>query len=261
MIKSNLNLISRAVKSQVLTLMAYRGDFFISVFLVFIGELILPLITMLIYNSGGTYPGWSLYQVLLLQGVFLLAKGIVNVMFSGIIYNTLSRVRDGSFDLLLIKPRGTLFMAILTGLNLKSVGSLLSGFFVFLISLNRLNIDEFNKIGLFLLFFIFSIMVLFAFNIISAAVVFKWVGNSRVFELFDCVTNFGMYPKSIFSKATQNFISYIVPIAAIGFYPSVVLMDKGSEGIIYSSIVSVLFLLFSLRFWNLMLKNYTSAGG
>lgn len=261
MIKSNFKLISTAVRSQILTLMAYRGDFFISVFLVFIGELILPLITMLIYSSGGTYPGWTLYEVLLLQGVFLLAKGVVNVLFSGVIYNTLSRVRDGSFDLLLIQPRGTLFMAILTGLNLRSIGSLLSGIFVFVISLNKLDINGFYYMSLFILFFLFSIMVLFAFNVISAAIVFKWVGNSRVFELFDCVTNFGMYPKSIFSKATQNFISYIIPIAAIGFYPSVVLLDKGSNGILLSSLVSVLFLLFSLKFWNLMLKNYTSAGG
>lgn len=152
-------------------------------------------------------------------------------------------------------------MAITTGLNLRSIGSFFSGLSVFVIAV--VNLENLNawQIIQFSFFFVVSMVVLFSFNIISAAIVFKWVGNSRVFELFDCVTNFGMYPKTIFSKATQNFISYVIPITAIGFYPSVILLNKNSQGAILSSVISIIFLILSLRFWKFMLAKYTSAGG
>ncbi len=259
--KSVLNILRVAFKAEISSCMAYRMDFFISTFLVFLGELFLPLITLLIYSSGASYPGWTLYEVLLLQGVFLFSKGIINVLFSGVIYNTLSRVREGTFDLLLIKPRGTLFMAIITGLNVRSIGSLISGITIFIISILQLELISLPQILLFIPLFIISMSVLFSFNIISAAIVFKWVGNSRVFELFDCITNFGMYPKNIFSKATQNIISYIIPISIISFYPSVVILGKQTQGLLITSIVAIIFLFLSLQFWKTMLKNYTSAGG
>lgn len=135
MIKSSVRVIITALKTEISSCMAYRADFFISIFLVFAGELLLPVITLLIYRSGATYPGWTLHQVLLLQGVFLLSKGVVNVLLSGVVYNTLERVRNGTFDLLLIKPRGSLFMAIITGINLRSLGSLLVDYLFLLLLL------------------------------------------------------------------------------------------------------------------------------
>ena len=258
---SVLRVIYSALKAEIAGLMAYRADFFLSVVLIFIGELIFPMITLLIYSSGASFPGWDLHQVLLLQGIFLLSKGVVDLLFSGVIFNTLERVREGTFDLLLIKPRGTLFMAMVTGINLRSVGSLLSGLLVFSYAVVRNTEILPAHIPMFLFMFLLSLSVLFSFTIISAAVVFKWVGNSRIFELFSSVNQFALYPRGIFSRTTQSIISYIIPISTISFYPASVLLGKSAEGIVPGALTAVLFLGFSLGLWKIMLKNYTSAGG
>ncbi len=258
---SNFKVFLVAFKVELASCMAYRFDFFISFILVFLGEFILPLVTLLIYASGTSFPGWSLYEVLLIQGVFLLAKGTSNVLISGVIYNTLARVREGTFDLLLIKPRNTLFMAVVTGFNLNNLGSLASGFVLFVYALSHTQDIHPIQWVLFCFWLMISLLVLFSFNILSAAIVFKWVGNSRIYEMFESVTNFGMYPKSIFSKSVGNMISYVMPITVIGFLPATILMSKHVEGMALSGIVSLTFFCFSLLFWHKMLGNYTSAGG
>jgi ABC-2 type transport system permease protein len=109
--------------------------------------------------------------------------------------------------------------------------------------------------------FLISLLMLFSFSMLMAGSAFKWVGNSRLYEIFDSVVSFGNYPRSIFSKAFQTIISYIMPIAAIGFLPASVLLGKRPEGIMITCIVCVFFVAGSALFWKSMLRQYTSAGG
>jgi len=90
---------------------------------------------------------------------------------------------------------------------------------------------------------------------------FKWVGNSRIYEIFDSITAFGNYPRSIFSKAFQNLISYIIPIAIIGFFPASALLGKSIDGALAAMGICLVFFIFSMLFWRKMLSLYTSAGG
>lgn len=104
-------------------------------------------------------------------------------------------------------------------------------------------------------------MAMFSFAVIMAASMFKWVGNSRIYEIFDSITSFGNYPRTIFSKSFQTIISYIIPVAIIAFYPASALLGKDISGIMPAVLVLALFLVLSILFWRLMLSKYTSAGG
>jgi ABC-2 type transport system permease protein len=240
---------------------AYRGDFLISIFLVFIVEFIIPFVTILIYRSGAAFPGWNLYEVLLIQGVFLLAKGIAAPTVSGIVYNTLSRVREGTFDLLLIKPRSALLMCIVTGYDTEDIGKLVGGSVLFTVALSHLPTPGALQWLQFGLLFLLSLLVYFSFILFFSGIVFQWIGNSRVFEIFDCITAFGLYPSNIFSRTIQTIILGVIPVAMIGFFPAAVLLGKPSPGILISVVMSILFWIVSLKFWNFMLGKYTSAGG
>ena len=62
------------MKTALASRMAYRADFFMSIFIMMIVEMFGPLITLLIYSNGASFPGWQQHEVLLLQGVFLLSR-------------------------------------------------------------------------------------------------------------------------------------------------------------------------------------------
>lgn len=250
-----------ALKNSFATKIAYRADFFFSAGMILITELIIPLITLLIYKTGASFPGWSVNEVLLLQGIFILSRGAANVLFFGLVWNTLDRVREGTYDILLIKPRSVLFLSIATNFEPDSIGVVLSGLLVCLYSASRLSGPDIMNIFASLLLFLLSLAILFSFALLMAGSVFKWVGNSRIYEIFDSIATFGNFPRSIFSKAFQTVISYIVPIAAIGFLPASVLLGKSTDGIPQTVLVCLVFLLLSLGYWKMMLTKYTSAGG
>jgi len=256
-----LKIYLQGIKISLSARMAYRGDFFISIFIMLIGELVAPLTMFLIYRNGATFPGWNLYEVLLIQAIFLISKGIASPLFFGIIFNTLSKVRDGSFDILLLKPHSALFMTMVTAFDSEDIGKLIGGIAIFTIAITNLQMPGIFQWLQFFLLMLLSIITLFSFTLIMAGTVFKWVGNGRVFEIYDSVTNFGLYPTSIFSKTVQLIITSIIPVAIIGFLPAATLLGKPSSGIFAAVVSSFIFLLFSLWFWNFMLEKYTSAGG
>lgn len=250
-----------ALKNSFACRMAYRADFFFCAFMIFMTEMGLPFITMLIYGNGSSFPGWSMHEALLLQGIFMLSKGIANLFFFGMVWDTLSRVREGSYDILLLKPGSVLFHSLINGFEPDSLGTVFGGVLIIRFSLKNLNQPDWLGWTWFFLMMLFSLLVLFSFALIMAGSMFKWVGNSRIYEIFDSVTVFGNYPRTIFSKAFQSIISYIIPIAIIGFLPASALLGKSIDGALAVMAVCMVFFIFSMFFWRRMLSLYTSAGG
>ncbi len=249
------------MKTRLAEKMAYRGDFFISISTILIGDLMLPFITYLIYRSGAAFPGWTLEEVLFIQAVFLLAQGIAFPFFFGIIQLTLNQVREGTFDILLLKPRATLFISLVSSFDIDDFGRLLSGNVLFWFALSHFPFPGIVEWLYFFLLFLCSLMVLLAFSLIMSALLFKWVGSSRVYDIFDSLTMFGFYPVTIFTRGFQRLVLYVFPVAMIGFIPASILLGRTIDGIEITVMVSVVSLGLGILFWHAMLKNYTSAGG
>jgi len=256
-IKAHLQAIKVALASR----MAYRGDYFISFFIMLVVELFAPVITLLIYGNGASFPGWSLYEALLIQGIFLLSRGIAFPFFFGMVWNTLGQVQGGTLDLLFLRPRSLLHMVIMTGFDSEDLGKLLGGLLLFLIALFNLPAPGAAQWLQFLLVFLFSLIMLFAFALIMASLVIVWVGNGRVYEIYFAVTAFGQYPLAIFSKPVQTFITMIIPVSLLGFFPANILLGRPSPGVFLAMGFSLLFLFFSLWLWKRMVYHYNSAGG
>jgi ABC-2 type transport system permease protein len=258
--KGMLTAFFSVMKTVIAARMSYRADFFISAVIVMAAEMTLPLVTFLIYRSGASFPGWTMEEALLIQAVFMLSKGIAYPLFFGMVWNTLDRVREGTFDILLLKPRSALFMTMVTGFNTEGLGRLVGGMAFFTAVVMSLPAPEFAEWLHFGWMMVLSLAVLFSFVLWMSGILFVWVGSSRVQEIFDSVSTFGMYPKSIFTRSFQSLVTYIIPVGAIGFMPASVLLDR-NEGIVASSLVCGLFLAVSVWFWHAMLGKYTSAGG
>ncbi len=196
-----LNIYIVSFKNNLASRIAYRGDFCFSMMMILVSELFMPIITLLIYRTGAAFPGWDVYEVLILQGIFMLSKGIASALFFGMVYNTLDGVRAGTYDLFLIKPCSTLFLSIASGFQIDSLGTILGAVFTLFYSLTHITPPNLLEwLGFFMLL-ILSIISILSFALIMAGSVFKWVGNGRVYEIYDSLTAFGNYPRSIFSKA------------------------------------------------------------
>lgn len=258
---SALGVYIHGIKTALASRMAYRGDFIMSMFIMMVVEFYGPVITLIIYNNNASFPGWNLNEVLLLQGIFLLSRGICFPFFMGIVWNTIGRVQEGTFDLLLIKPRSILLMSVATAFDSEDLGKLIGGILVFRAALKRLPAQPLSHWISFFILFLFSVFLMFAFALFMAGLGIVWVGNYRIYDIFLNVMDFGLYPKSIFSKSFQSILTYIIPISLLASYPASALLGKVDGNVVFALLSSVVFFVAGLWFYFKTVKNYTSAGG
>ena len=97
--------------------------------------------------------------------------------------------------------------------------------------------------------------------LLMTATMFKWVGNSRIYEIFNAVTMFGRYPGTVFSGVLKNVTTYVVPVAMLGFFPASAILGRTDFSMLIACVPSVCFLLLGLAVFRAMIYLYQSAGG
>jgi len=247
--------------------LSYRLNFILSLVITIGYNALFPLVSVLIYRSGAGFPGWNFYEVLLMQSVFILSQGFASIMFSNVLWTTMQHIREGSFEIVLLKPMNPLFFLIASNFDPESIGLIIGGGFLFTFSLSQTGIASAAVIphavliAQFLLLFAAGFSVMAGMNMIMAATSFKWVGNSRIPEIFDSVMTFGKYPVTIFPKAVKGIAAFVIPVSMIGFFPAAALLGKPEPCSLLAVIPCVVFLVFGTWLYLHMVKLYEGAGG
>jgi ABC-2 type transport system permease protein len=224
-------------------------------------NLFFPLTTILIYNSGASFPGWNFYEVLLIQSIFTLSLGLTCVLFSNVLWSTMQYIREGSFEVVLLRPLNPLFFLIASNFDTGSFGLLIGGGVMFGIAIAHTGFVSFAATAQFLLLFTAGFAVMTGFQMIMAATSFKWVGNSRLPDILDSILSFGKYPVSIFPQAIKMLASFIIPVGMIGFYPASALLGRLDPVVLISVIPCILFMFLGIWLYQYMVRLYEGVGG
>jgi len=241
--------------------LTYRLNFLLSLLITLGFNILFPLVTILIYRSGASFPGWNFYEVLLMQSIFILSQGLANIMFNNVLWTTMQHIREGSFEVVLLKPMNPLFFLIASNFDPESIGLIIGGSVLFTISVINTQIVSLIAIPQFLILFAAGFAVMAGFNMIMAATSFKWVGNSRIPEIFDSLMNFGKYPITIFPNAVKSIATFVIPVGMIGFFPANALLGRFDPISLIAVIPCVLFMLFGIWLYQYMVKLYEGVGG
>ncbi|WP_379154019.1 ABC transporter permease [Paenibacillus sp. sgz5001063] len=259
--KRYLDVYKQCMYSALQSAAAYRMNFIISSLITLIGNILFPLVTLLIYRAGTSFPGWSLYEVLLIQSVFTMSSGLSGIIFGGVLWTTMSHVREGSFEVILLKPLSPLFFIVATTFSTDSIGLFLGGVSLFIFSAAHVGAISAINWLLFAGLFIAGTAVLAGLSLMMAAVSFKWVGNSRISELADSVLHLGKYPLPIFPKAIQGVATMIIPVGMVGFFPASALLGRVQASDYAAVLPCFLFLAAGIWIYRHMIRLYEGVGG
>lgn len=261
MSKKFFQIYKECIKVSFATASTYRVNFFLSNLITLVSNILFPLVTILIYSSGSSFHDWSLYEVLLIQSIFTISSGISSMLFDGLLWATMRHVLDGSLEIVLIKPVDCLFYLIASTFGLESLGLLLGGVVMFIVSI--IHLGSFTLIMRLqcILLFISGILVMMGISLIMAATSFKWVGNSRIPEIFNSIKSFGKYPQSIFQKAISGFTTFIMPVAMVGYFPAAVLLGRGEVYMFAAIVPCALFAMAGIGLYKHMIHLYEGVGG
>ena len=240
---------------------AYRLDFIFTQIIMLISSLFIPLLTVLIYSNGGELPGWSFHEALLIQSVFMLCTGFCAPFFNNMVWITMDHVREGTYDMLMLKPGSTIFINIASSFGFEQIGAFAGGAGMFIYSLSNLPPVSVLGAAQFGLLFIMGVCMNLGCILLLSAVSFKWVGNSRLFQIYDAMTMFGRYPGGIFSNVVQIVTAWVIPVAMLGFFPAAAILGRATAQMFLAAIPCAAFLALGWLVFRRMLYLYQSAGG
>ncbi len=258
--KNSVLLYLEFIKMKFASRIAYRLDFFASIIAFFLYQLIGPIFVGVVYYSGGKFEGWTIYELLLLQGVATIIQGFSFLVVFSLLWTTRRYMREGTLDLLLIRPINTLWLMVMNAFDEEDVAQVAGGLAIFFFAVYHLDKIEGSWI-LFALLFILGFLFFFSFALLCSAATMKFIETMRLWEFIDMMIVLAHYPRNAYSKSVGLLFSTIIPLLIAGHYPASVLMGRTLDGIQITIVSTIGLFAFSLFIWHKTLKSYTSAGG
>jgi ABC-2 type transport system permease protein len=191
-----------------------------------------------------------------------IAKGIDMFFFDNLHALGFEYVKEGKFDIFMIRPISPLFQLVASHTQQDGLGLFTLGVIVICKSLSELHI-HLGALDIFLLivFIICGAAIISAINLIFATTGFKTINSHIIMSSVNSFQEFAFYPITIFPKFIGFVLTWIFPFAFVSFYPSDYFLNKQC-GIfsILTPVIAVVLWFIALRVWNWGLKNYSSTG-
>jgi ABC-2 type transport system permease protein len=257
-----LNLYGLFLIQRLKILMEYRLNFFIgSISTIFMQGAGIATVGI-VMSRIPSLNGWSLAQVMLIYGLLTLAKAI-NHMFADNLW-TIGRayIRTGGFDRFLVRPIDPLFHLLADRFCHDGIGDVLIGAALVIAASLQLGIvwTPFN-----LAYTVVSVLsggvIFIALNLLTCVSSFWIMDSVPVTRVVFDNHLFAQFPITIYPKALQVWLTWLVPYAFCSFYPASQLMGK--EIGVYAwlaPVIAAVLIVAAYRVWQFGLRHYGSTG-
>jgi len=171
--------------------------------------------------------GWSLAEVGLLYGIAGVAFGITDICVGNLDLLP-ARIRDGSFDVVLIRPIGSLFQVLAQEFGVRRVGKVLQAGSVLAVSLTQLHVAWTGpRVAMLLVAPVTASLIFGSIWVIVITQVFWTVDSGEVANAFTYGGSFlTSYPISIFAGWLRDLLAFVIPMAFVSYYPALFILGR-----------------------------------
>ena len=242
--------------------MSYRADFIISTIGMIFTNIAGFVSFWILFRNFSTINGWGYYEMLFLYGFSLVALTPVQCLFDNN-WSLRQYVYTGDFIKYCFRPINLFFYYQSEVFDIKGLGQLASGLGTLIYSWIKLGLG-FTPLMLvkMVIFLLTASLVMVALQNAAAATCF-WIQNSfYVLDLAFGMKDYAKYPITIFSTVFKFIFTFVVPIAFIAYYPSLVILRPDEIPLLswLSPLVGIVFFYLSYRFWMYGAMKYSGTG-
>ncbi len=242
--------------------MSYRADFIISTIGMIFTNIAGFVSFWIIFRNFPSINGWSYYEMLFLYGFSLIALTPVQCFFDNN-WSLRIAVYSGDFIKYCFRPINLFFYYQSEVFDIKGLGQLAFGIGTLAYSWYHLDLG-FNIVMLLklIIFLISASVVMVALQNAAAATCF-WIQNSfYVLDLVNRFRDYAKYPITIFSPVFRFIFTFIMPIAFIAYYPSLVILRPDNPEILslFSPVIAIVFFWMSYKLWMYGAMRYNGTG-
>jgi ABC-2 type transport system permease protein len=257
----------RLVAAQVRSQLQYRLSFALDLLGAFLISFLDFLAVLVIFHNIPRLGGWNVHEV-----AFLYATSCISFALTDLTIGHLDefprRIRDGSFDVLLLRPRGTLFQVVASDFALRRLGKLVQALGVLVYALSGLNIAwDPGRIAMLALMIPSGAVVFGAVWVTGICLVFWTTVGGEVTNAFTYGGNFlTQYPINIYSDWMRRLLAYVIPMAFVSYFPALYVLGKpdplGLPSFLRfaSPLVALLAAIVAGCGWRFAVRHYRSTG-
>lgn len=266
--KNHTNVIAAYVGTVIKAWFQYRVDALLRSLAVFLRESTGVIVIWFALLKFDTLNDWNMQEMLFLFSLLFLTYGIMILFFTGL-RDFGWTVRTGGFDRFLLRPRGVLFQLIFVNADwFAAIGHGGLGLVLFILTAGRVGIQwDVATVLYYILAVAGGVLIQGAIFLFLATLNIYLLETGSLKEVFYWnARKFAGYPVSIFHKAVQVFMIYVVPFAFVNYFPSQFLLRKPDmqqfpEIFLYlTPFVGVGMYLLAYLFWRYSLRHYESSG-
>lgn len=249
---------SMHLKSQ----MQYKTSFFFGA----LGQFLVSFATFLsisfLFARFDSVGGFTYEEVLICFAIILIAFSMAELFGRG--FDRFPVILgNGGFDRALVRPRNIIFQVLASQIDFSRLGRFIQAALILIYALPRSGIFwTWDKIITLILMITCGAILFFGLFIIYAAFSFFTIEGLEFMNILtDGAREHGRLPFSVYGDNILKFLTYIVPLALIQYYPLLYIIGR-EENIIYAlmPIISLVFLLPCYLFFSYGIKKYKSTG-
>ena len=221
-----------------------------------------------LFHRFGDVQGWRLGEVALFYGMVNCMFALADMLGRGFDVLGTEFLRTGAFDRLLLRPRSVALQLMGHDVRVSRMGRFLQGLVVIGYATVQMGIAWTPANIALALFAIAGGVALFLGILVLQGTLSFWTVQSL--EVANVLTYGGVeaaqYPLAIYARWFRWTLTFIVPLAAVAYYPVLSILGKADPlgapawvGCV-SSLAGFVFLALSLRVWRFGLRHYASTG-
>lgn len=250
------------VANQMKTLMIYRADFIVGVICLLLSFIAIRFSIWAIFERTQNIGGWVKADILFTYGYNLVASG-VGWFFFNQSWGLRDAVVSGGFLKYKIRPIDPLFHFFGESIDLRSFITILLGLATVHGASTTLELSwSASRMAEMALLVCLSSALLAGLIVFASAMAFWFTISNPLLGFLASMYGVAHFPLGIYGKPMQVFLSTLVPIAFLSFYPCSILLGKmDSRAPMYgmAAIVCVVWLV-ATTLWRRGVRRYELSG-
>jgi viologen exporter family transport system permease protein len=258
----------RLVGAQIRSQLQYRLSFMLDLSGAFLIAFIDFLAVLVIFHNVPELGSWTVREVALLYAFSSISFALTDLLI-GHLDQFPQKVRDGNFDILLVRPRGTLFQVVSSDFQLRRLGKAAQGVAVLVWALAALDVNwTAGRVAMVVVMVPSAIVIFSSVWVVGSCLAFWTTDGGEFTNAFTYGGNFlAQYPIDILGDWLRRFLAYLVPLAFVCYFPALYILDKPDPlGLpdflnFASPLVALWTAAVAGLIWRFAVRHYRSAGG
>lgn len=241
--------------------MSYRADFIISTIGMIMTNISGFVAFYIMFQNFETINGWNYYEMLFLYGFSLISLTPMQCLFDNN-WNLRYAVFEGDFIKYCFRPINIFFYFISEVFDVKGLGQLFMGGVTLAYAWYHLQLPfSVGTAVLLILALVTASLFMISIMNLAAATCFWIVHSGFVMVTMFKFTEYAKYPATIYKGFFQFLFTFIIPIAFVSYYPSLLFLRPGlSVMTCIAPVFGIFFFWLSYKVWMLGASRYSGTG-